>query len=146
MLTSCKISKKSNEPILSNIQESLFFSQKGPKNGQNWQNVFFLKNGLGSTYTPWWSLTLCKISKKSNESILSNIQKSWFCPTVPPNFAPFCRVFWGKGIFPEKWEQHLKRLTVFYLYSKKYKKTVERFKKYSNLKNRAIWLVESFCI
>ena len=51
-LTSCKISKKSNMPILSNIPESLFFSQKWPKWPKFAKREFFLKNGLGSTYTP----------------------------------------------------------------------------------------------
>ena len=54
-LTSCKISEKSNEPILSNIQES-------PKNDWDWpksaKREFSLKKGLESTYTPLNGLSL----------------------------------------------------------------------------------------
>ena len=50
---------------------------------------------------------------------MSNIEKSWFCPTALPTFAPFLG---QTGIFAEKSQYHLKRLMVFYLYAKKYKK------------------------
>ena len=89
-------------------------------------------------------MLLCKISNKSNESILSNIQKSWFCPTAPPTFAPFYTFSEQKGIFPEKW-QHLKCLMVCYLHAKKCKKRLNGSKDIdSNLKNRAIWLSRAF--
>ena len=53
---------------------------------------------------------------------MSNIQKSWFFPTAPPTFAPFCR-FWGQiVIFSQKWNIILKHLIVFYLHAKQYKK------------------------
>ena len=42
--TSCKIPKKSNEPILSNIQKSLFLGQKSPNNCQYRQNDLVKKN------------------------------------------------------------------------------------------------------
>ena len=49
-------------------------------------------------------------------------KKVYFFPTAPPTFAPFCTFSGQKGIFTEKWQQHLQRLMVFYLYAKKYKK------------------------
>ena len=75
-------------------------------------------------------------AKTYNEPILSNIQKSWFCPTAPPTFAPFCTFSGQKGIFPEKWQQHLKRLMVFYLHAKKYKKWL------NGSKDIVIWKIE----
>ena len=94
-----KISKKSNEWILENIQKCWFLDQKSTK---------MAKIGKTRVYTP-----LCKISKKSNEPILSNIQKSLFSPTAPPTFAHFCP-FWGQiVIFLEKWQHRLKRLIAF---------------------------------
>ena len=51
MASGCKISKKSNEPILSNIQKKLIFGPKINKNGQNLQKENFPKNGVwGSLY------------------------------------------------------------------------------------------------
>ena len=67
---------------------------------------------------------------------MSNIQKSWFCPTALPTFAHFCP-FWGQqGIFIQKWHHHLKRLMVFYIYAKKYKKRL------NSSKDIVIWRIE----
>ena len=90
------------------------------------------------------SQNLCKIWKNLMRQFWAIYKKVDFFPTAPPTFAPFCPFFREKGIFPQKW-QHLKRLMVFYLYAKNYKKRLNGSKDiYSNLKNRAIWLVESF--
>ena len=49
------------------------------------------------------------------------------------HFAPF----WGQiDIFPEKRQHHLKRLMVFYLYAKKYKKRL------NGSKDIVIWKIE----
>ena len=65
------------ELIFNNLQKSNFHpkNRKWPKSAKQ---EFSLKKGLGSTYTPYWSLTSCKISKKSNVPKLSNIQESPF--------------------------------------------------------------------
>ena len=44
--TSCKISKKSNEPILSNNTKKFIFGPKINKNGENRQNENFPKNRI----------------------------------------------------------------------------------------------------
>ena len=67
---------------------------------------------------------------------MSNIQKSWFCPTAPPTFAHFCPFLGQIGIFLEKWHHHLKRLMVLYLYAKKYKKRL------NGSKDIVIWKIE----
>ena len=67
---------------------------------------------------------------------MNNIQKSWFCLTALPTFAPFCPFLGEKGIFLEKWQHHLKRLMVFYLHAKKYKKRL------NGSKVRVIWKIE----
>ena len=54
------------------------------------------KNGVWGSLYPLMPSNSMQNIKKSNEPILSNIQKSGFCPTAPPTFAPF----WGHiGIF-----------------------------------------------
>ena len=77
----------------------MIFGPKINKNGKNWQNENFPKNGVWASLYP---LSLCEISKKSNEPIYSNIQKSCFFPTAPPTFAPFCPFFVGNGHFSRK--------------------------------------------
>ena len=53
-----------------------------------------------------------------------------FCSFLPP-------FFWGKQTFFEKkWQHHLKRVMVFYLYAKKYKKWL------NGSKDIAIWEIE----
>ena len=117
-LTSCKISKKSNEPILSNIQESPFSA----KNDRKWRKFakreFSLKKSLGWTYTPQWSLTSCKILKKSNETILSNIYKKvYFFHLLCPLLLLFA-LFWETNTFPEK-RHNLKRLKWYSIFMHK---------------------------
>ena len=90
------------------IYKKVYFSEKNdqkcPKFAK-WE--LSLKKGLGSPYTPYWSLNSCKISKKSNEPILSNIQKSWFFPTAPPTFGLFCPKSRERKIF-QIWDLHRK--------------------------------------
>ena len=60
-------------------------------------------------------------------------EKSGFCPTNLPTFAPF----WGQtGIFPEKCQHHLKCLMVFYLHAKTLKKPL------NGSKDIAIWKIK----
>ena len=111
------------------------------KNQQKWpksvKREFSKKWRLGQpVYTLQYPISVCEISKKSNEPIYSNIQKSWFFPTALPTFAPFCP-FWGQiGIFPWKWQIILKHLMVFYLHAKKYKKRL------NGSKDIVIWKIE----
>ena len=67
---------------------------------------------------------------------MNNIQKSWFLPTAPPTFAPFCPFSGQKRIFIEKWHHHLKRLIVLYLYAKNYKKRL------NGSKDIVIWKIK----
>ena len=61
--------------------------------------IFLKKKGLGSTYTPYWCLTSCKISKKCNETILSNIYKKVdFIQLLCPLLLLFA-LFRGKKAF-----------------------------------------------
>ena len=88
----------SNEPILSNIQESRFSGKYYWK----WhQTRILLNKELGSTYTLLWSLTWCKISKKSNNLIIKywEIYKSIFFSQKWPKMAKICkkRIFLKKG-------------------------------------------------
>ena len=113
----------------------------------------FLKKGLGSTNTPYWSLTSCKISKKSNEPILSNIQinsqaqcwassaKLWkklFLSNCSAHFCSFFTPLWGKHIFFQKSDIIILNVLWYSIFMQKKlkKKPVKRFKRYSNLKNR----------
>ena len=74
--------------------------------------------------------------QKNQMSLFSAIyKKSWFFPSAPPTFAPFPPFLGQIGIFPEKWHHHLKRLMVFYLYAKKYKKRL-------NGSKDIIWKIE----
>ena len=67
---------------------------------------------------------------------MSNIQKSWFCPTALPTFAPFYPFSGQKGILTEKWQYHLKCLMVVYLYAKNYKKQL------NGSKDILVWKIE----
>ena len=71
--------------------------RKWPKSAKQ---EFSIKKGLGSTYTPYWSLTSCKISKNSNVPILRNIQVSLFFIQKWPKMAKICkmRIFLKIGV------------------------------------------------
>ena len=88
--------------------------------------IILMKNGAwGSLYHLMHSNFIQNI-KKIQWANFEQYTKKLICLTAPSTFAPVCP-FWGQiGIFPEKSQHHLKRLMVFYLYAKKYKKTVER--------------------
>ena len=79
-LTSCKKSEKTNETILrKTVTDRQTDRQTDGRTTLNSQDLpRGCKKGLGSTYATYWSLTSCKISKKSNVPILSNIQESVF--------------------------------------------------------------------
>ena len=69
---------KSNDSILSKSPKTLFLGLFGPLFPNFWKMRVFPEK-LGSvTFELLWTpnLTSCKISKKSNEPILNNIQKS----------------------------------------------------------------------
>ena len=120
---------------MSNIQESLFFSPKGAKNGQNWQNENFPKKWVGVNLYPLMVSNLMQNIKKIKWVNLEQYTKKLILSNCPPTFAPFCPLSGQKGIFIEKW-QHLKRLMVFYLHAKKYEKQL------NGSKDIVIWKIE----
>ena len=69
----------------------------------------FLKNGVWGSLYPLMPSNFMHNMKKYNEPISNNIQKSWFFPTAPPIFGPFCpksreRIFQDMG-FAQKVSQ-----------------------------------------
>ena len=67
-----------------------------------YENNNFPKNvSLDTLECLWGPPTSCKISKKSNEPILSNIQKSYFVQLLCPLLLLFV-LFWGKQAFLQK--------------------------------------------
>ena len=81
-----------------------------------------------------------RFSDKTNDSILNYYRKS----PILGHFGHFLPNLGQTRILPKT-----PALSLFYVYypltsCKKSSKTAERFRRYSNLKNRTIWLAESF--
>ena len=102
------------------------------------ENENFPEKSSCNTFVPLWTRNFMQKIRKIVWANFKKIQKKWFCPTAPPNFAPFCPFLGQTGIFTKKWHHHLKRLMVFYLYAKNYKKRLK------GSKDIAIWKIEWF--
>ena len=117
---------KTFKMLLSLFWKNAFFPPKKAKSGQSsWKkstfcillkivslDFFHILHEVRNHMRQYWA-----IYKKVHFSAKNDRkwQKSAIFPTAPPTFGPF----WGKKcIFPEKWQQHLKRLMVFYLNAK----------------------------
>lgn len=82
------------------------FNQRGNSQLSYWQ---FLRYRSSISFSPITD-SITVLEKKSSEIILSNLQKSWFCPTALPTFAnppPGANVH-----FPVKWQLYLKSLGI----------------------------------
>ena len=118
---------------MSNIQESLFFSQKWPKMDKICKTSIFIKKGFRVNLYPLMVSNFMQNIKKINfEQYTKKVDFS----NCSAHFWPFLPFFVEKCIFPEKWQQHLQRLMVFYLYAKKYKKQM------NGSKDIVIWKIE----
>ena len=134
--TSCKISKKYNVPISSNIQERLFFSQKLPKITKICKTRIFLKKGFRVNLYPLMVSNFMQNIKKIYWANIEQYTKKWILSNCSAHFCAFLPFFGAKSIFTEKWQYHLKRLMVLYLHAKNYKKRL------NGSKVIVIWKIE----
>ena len=70
---------------------------------------FSLKKCLGSTYTPYWSLTSCKISKKYHVPILRNIQV-YFSVKNDQKWQKFAKREFLGTFCPKSWEREFSQI------------------------------------
>ena len=83
------------------------------------------------------SLTFSEESREIYGSVVSQEFKK-------PILGPFCPILGRTGYFFEKFRKSLFYVNWTLTKTEKSAKTVKPFSRYSNLKNRAIWLAESF--
>ena len=69
-LTSCKVSEKSYEGIPIKMRKTSIFGHFGQFLDKMGETGFFFKKALGKFFPPFWVITNCKVSEKSNERIL----------------------------------------------------------------------------
>ena len=90
---------------------------------------------LGSLY-PLMPPNFMQNIKKIEWANSEQYTKKLIFSNCPAHFCSILPFLGETGIFPEKWHHHLKRLMVFYLYTKNYKKRL------NGSKDIVIWKIE----
>ena len=121
------------------IWQSSNFLPKINKNADNRQNENFPKNGVWASLYPLIPSKCMWNIKKIKWANLQQYTKKFIFSNCPAHFCSILPFLGEMGIFPEKWQHHLKRLMVLYLYSKNYEKRLNGSKD-SNLTIKQFFL------